>query len=166
MQTKAQPGVTARLSVVTPRTLRTGSLARTTRPPAASAAARASREARLSGMGVAISAPSRLAAARLEGSPRLDPIVEGVLGETDDLIVLVALARDEDRVPSAGRSNGEIDRDPAVELHDGLATLRTQPRGGSRRDDGRIFGARVVVGQDRDVGTPRHGASHRRSLRC
>src|SRR5579859_1550290 len=99
---------------------------RTTRPPVAAAADHAVSMAALPGIGVAISRAS-LRAPVAEGAPRLDPVVEGVPDHAENLIVLVALAGDQDGVPPRRRTDGEVDGFAAIELDDGLDARRAHP---------------------------------------
>ena len=76
----------------------------------------------------------------------------GIRRSADGLGRLVTLAGDENERPFVGQLEGAADGVAAIELDDGLATRRRDPGGHRLGDDRRVFGARVVRGDDRDIG--------------
>src|ERR1700674_4508589 len=144
----SSPPRTARESIAAPRSCAWASPA-STRPPAALAASLA----------------RKLAKALLQRPPDLLDVGERQLAIADDLLALVSLAGHQHRPAGSGGGERGADR---------LATVGHQPVAGvaarlhSLLDRGhdrqRVLAARVVGGDDRQVGQLAGGPPHRRAL--
>ena len=89
-------------------------------------------------------------------------LVEGPALRADDLVRLVALAGQEHGVPGRGGVQGAVDGPPPVHDLDRLAPR--DARGHLGDDLRRVLGARVVRGDDGEVGVAGHGRAHRGTL--
>ena len=107
-------------------------------------------------------APLRLVATRANGQPAFGcylPVSEADVARAYALFVLT-LAGDQKRIAAAKH------RDPFANSRRPVANLERRRRAGQdlRPDRRRIFGARIVVGNDRHVGAARGDFAHDRSL--
>src|ERR1019366_9139645 len=177
--TNAHPREAARLSLVIPCATAPSPRTNATRPPVAAAADHAVSGAELEGTGVATSLAfgrvcrvcrarrarrARRASTLGERAARLDAVVEGEREHSHELIVLVALAGDQDGVTARRGTDGEVDGGPAIELDDGLDARPANPRDHGVGDDVRVFGPGVVAGDHGDVGAAGDGLPHRPAL--
>ena len=143
-------------------------------PPIARAAKSSGRRA---GVAVGSSSPLPSCGGR-QRRRRLLAIVEVKLGRAEDLVVLVALAGDQHdvarRAAAAARRGsrraGRPRRGSRASAARQLAASQLgraragAPRRGSCRRSPRILGARVVAGDDRQVGVARRDLAHHRAL--
>ena len=142
--TNRSPGASVRLSIDTP-----GAQSRWPRPPVAAGASAAVHSAH--------AAPP---VERGHGHAGLFGVVEGQHVVADDLPGLVALAGDQQRVAWAkGIDPAQDGFGPVAHLQSLGAAL---PHRGA--DRGRVLAARVVVGDDHEVGRPGRGLPHERAL--
>jgi hypothetical protein len=97
------------------------------------------------------------ARAQRGGGGGLLAIVEVDLGRAEDLVVLVALAGDHDDVARRGLGDRGPDRGPAIDVD----VERVGHRGQDLIEDrARIFGARVIAGDHREIGLGRDHRAH------
>src|SRR5262245_58246599 len=80
-----------------------------------------------------------------------------------ELVILVALAGNKDKIPGAGAVNRLLDRSGAIVL-DAVFEARGQPIDDVAHDGLRRFAARIVVGDDGSIRCSRDGLGHQRSL--